>query len=355
MLTVKELARPEVFAERVPRNILRGSRPTPPYRANSGSGQPKIYREYIRLPIARPATGASLTGLDSRTGDMRPRRFAGIWKGRPRGERRLEKPPAVGTGALMGILALDQLMRIVEAVGSADDLTAAMIELCAILGVQYFALTHHVDILNAPPTTIRIHNYPDEWVDYYDRNALGVSDPVHRASQVTSIGFRWSAMPNMIPLTRTDREILAKGREQGIGDGFTVPANVPGEAHGSCSFANSTSLGLSDAMMPLAQLAGAFAFEAARRILTRRNQEGASKMPLLTDRQRDCILWAARGKSDWEISRILGVSEETVIRHVKQARERYGVHKRTLLLIRALFDGTMTFDDVLWWRPGRKK
>jgi DNA-binding CsgD family transcriptional regulator len=69
-------------------------------------------------------------------------------------------------------------------------------------------------------------------------------------------------------------------------------------------------------------------------------------MPVLTDRQRDCVLWAARGKGDWEISRILGVSEETVARHIKQACERYGVNKRTLLAIRTLFDGTLTFTDV---------
>src|SRR3546814_7855465 len=63
---------------------------------------------------------------------------------------------------------------------------------------------------------------------------------------------------------------------------------------------------------------------------------------MLTDRQRDCVLWAARGKGDWEISRILGVGEETVARHIKLGCARYGVNKRTLLAIRALFDGTLT-------------
>jgi len=58
------------------------------------------------------------------------------------------------------------------------------------------------------------------------------------------------------------------------------------------------------------------------------------------------VLWVARGKGDWEIGRILGVSEETVARHVKQACARYGVNKRTLLAIRTLFDGTLTFSDI---------
>src|SRR3546814_4485407 len=65
----------------------------------------------------------------------------------------------------------------------------------------------------------------------------------------------------MIPFTAEDRRVLALGREQGIGDGFTVPANVPGEALGSCSFANEAGRPMRDEMLPLAQLAGAFAFE----------------------------------------------------------------------------------------------
>ena len=215
------------------------------------------------------------------------------------------------------------------------------------LGFQFFALTHHVDVAHSSGGVIRLHNYPARWADYYDANALGVSDPVHRASHVTSIGFRWSRMPDMIPLTAGDLHVLAMGRDQGIGDGFTVPANVPGEARGSCSFANEAGRPMPEAMLPLAQLAGGFAFEGARRLVSARLVPSEGPAPVLTDRQRDCVLWAARGKSDWEISRILGVSEETVIRHLKQARERYGVQKRTSLAIRTLFDGTLSFDDVL--------
>lgn len=238
-------------------------------------------------------------------------------------------------------------IRLVEAAANADDLATAMTAIALELGFQYFALSHHVDIARAAGKAIRLHNYPLKWANYYDGNALGVSDPVHRASHVTSVGFAWSRMPEMIALTPNDRRVLAMGREEGIGDGFTIPANVPGEARGSCSFANEAGRPMPEAMLPLAQLAGAFAFEAARRLWIGRGERSGGDGPSLTDRQRDCVLWAARGKSDWEISRILGVSEETVIRHIKQARERYGVQKRTLLAIRTLFDGTLSFDDIL--------
>ncbi|MDC7810937.1 LuxR family transcriptional regulator [Sphingomonas koreensis] len=239
-----------------------------------------------------------------------------------------------------------RFMHVVEAVGNPDDLAAAMAAMAGELGFQYFALTHHVDIVAASGSAIRLHNYPAQWADYYDGNALGVVDPVHRASHVTSVGFCWSRMPLMIPLTAADHRMLALGRDQGIGDGFTVPAHVPGEARGSCSFANETGRPMPDTMLPLAQLAGNFAFEAARRLWSGRGHLPQPQPHVLTDRQRDCLLWVARGKGDWEIAIILGISKETVALHIRNACERYGVNKRTLLVIRALFDGTLSFTDL---------
>lgn len=98
----------------------------------------------------------------------------------------------------------------------------------------------------------------------------------------------------MITLTPGDRRVLTLGAEQGIGDGFTVPANIPGETLGSCSFANAADRPLPEAMLPLAQWAGLFAFEGARRLWATRKIDTKEKTPVLTDRQRDCILWAAR-------------------------------------------------------------
>jgi LuxR family quorum-sensing system transcriptional regulator CciR len=239
-----------------------------------------------------------------------------------------------------------QLIRIVDGVRNVDDMTAAMAVVAERLGFQHFALTHHVDVLAAGASAIRIHNYPARWADYYDRQALSVSDPVHRASHVTSVGFCWSRIPKMIPLTAEDRRVLALGCEQGIGDGFTVPAHVPGEARGSCSFANQAQRPMPKRMLPMAQLAGAFAFEAARRLWSVRGHLPTPPPPALTDRQRDCVLWAARGKTDWEIGRILGISEETAAKHLRLACARYDVSKRTSLVVRALFDGTITFGDI---------
>lgn len=230
---------------------------------------------------------------------------------------------------------------------SQAELAALLAAMSMELGFRYFALTHHVDIHSAPRPAIRLDNYPREWVAYFDSQKLGVSDPVHRASHRTSVGFAWSRLSALIPLTPRDREVLGLATAHGIGDGFTVPANVPGESHGSCSFAAAAGAPLHEEHLPLAQLVGSFGFEAARRLFGMGGAQDALPVQL-TERQCDCLIWLARGKSDWEISRILGVSPETVIRHVKMARERYGVGKRTQLVIHALFDGIISFQDILW-------
>jgi LuxR family transcriptional regulator, quorum-sensing system regulator CciR len=238
---------------------------------------------------------------------------------------------------------VDAFVRDVRGLETQEALAGALAEVSRDLGFRYFALTHHVDVRRSS-AAIRIHNYPDGWAEWFDEQALGATDPVHRASNVTSVGFAWSKLPEMISLTADDRSVLDLARRQGIGEGFTVPAHVPGEAHGSCSFACVTGERFADEHVALLQLVGAFAFEAARRMQRMQFAQGPI---VLTDRQRECVMWAARGKSDWEIARILGISGETVGEHLRHARERYGVGKRTLVAIHALFDGTIGFLDVL--------
>src|SRR3546814_14524367 len=91
-----------------------------------------------------------------------------------------------------------------------------------------------------------------------------------------------------------------------------------------------------------AQLIGSLAFEAARRVSL---EKGGLLRPdvKLTERQRECLILAARGQTDAEIARTLGISEETATLHLKTARERYGVSKRLPLAIRALYDGQISF------------
>ncbi|HKN77744.1 MAG TPA: response regulator transcription factor [Lysobacter sp.] len=58
----------------------------------------------------------------------------------------------------------------------------------------------------------------------------------------------------------------------------------------------------------------------------------------LTERQREIVRWAARGMSNKQIARQLGISPETVKTHLHHVFEREGVHGRMALLAAHLND-----------------
>jgi len=248
--------------------------------------------------------------------------------------------------ALLMVLATAQQFALaVEAAASIRELGGLVDAITREMGFRYFALAHHVDIGRTPQPAIRLHNYPAEWEAFFDAEGLGRSDPVHRASHLRNLGFPWSMLRDLIELSRRDEEIIARSRRAGLADGYTVPTHIPGESEGSCSFATIRGQSYRMDWMPLAQFVGTAAFEGARRLSGIRRTE--ADRPRLSDRQRDCIYWAARGKSEWETAQILGIGHGTAVQHMKEARKRYGVFNKTQLAIHALYDGALTFTDAM--------
>ena len=217
-------------------------------------------------------------------------------------------------------------------------------------GFDHVALVHHVNLTD--PTLARqsvFINYPDSWRALIRARGYFHDDPVLAAVQKSATAFLWSDVPRIIPLNPRQTEILGAAQSCGLGEGFTVPVNVPGEFLGSCSFAIRTGRQVRRELLPAAQYVGCFAFEAARRIRLAEaaRPEGAPPKPSLTGRQFDCVVLVAQGKSDWHIGQLLGISPETVHQHVETAKRRYEVASRTQLVVRALFDSQITFADVL--------
>jgi len=58
----------------------------------------------------------------------------------------------------------------------------------------------------------------------------------------------------------------------------------------------------------------------------------------LTPRQREVLLWASRGKSSWCIGKILGISENTVLFHMKNIHRMFQVNTRQAVALGLLFD-----------------
>ena len=194
---------------------------------------------------------------------------------------------------------------------------------------------------------VRLSNYPDRWVERLTAQGRVTDDPVLMASERMVTPFAWSALPGLIAMNRRHLAYMDEARAAGLVDGYTVPIHVPGQASGLVSFVMAKGKVLPSDSLPAAQYLACFAFEAARRLKLGPAETGDADKPSLTQRQLDCLVLAARGKSNWVAGQLLGLSEGTVHKYLEAAKQRYGVSTRTELVVRALYDGHLSFTDII--------
>lgn len=92
---------------------------------------------------------------------------------------------------------------------------------------------------------------------------------------------------------------MNQARAAGLPEGYTVPIHIPGEASGLVSFVTADGRELPSDSLPAAQYLACFAFEPARRLKVQQDSDDPPEGPKLTQRQLDCLVLAARGKSNY--------------------------------------------------------
>lgn len=59
---------------------------------------------------------------------------------------------------------------------------------------------------------------------------------------------------------------------------------------------------------------------------------------ILSIREQECLVWAARGKTSWETGVILGISERTVNFHLQNACRKLRVNGRRAAILQAMHE-----------------
>lgn len=253
---------------------------------------------------------------------------------------------------MAGDYAADDLSRIRDFLDAAR-VAATLAELRDLLsdvvpsfGVDYFLMIHHVDFSRPAPGSVQISNYPAEFVAVQRENGGWRHDPALLACERTTAGFFWSEIDSIMALRGFQKRRFEEARSYGIDDGFVVPNHIPGEHSGSVHFAVSDSRPFPRHLSSVLQSLATYGFESARR-LARIEQGPIVQWAPLTTRQIDCLLLAARGKSDTDIGQLLGLSAHTVNEHLEGAKRRYCVRTRQQLIVHALFNCQISFAEVL--------
>nr|WP_310524332.1 LuxR family transcriptional regulator [Polymorphobacter sp.] len=243
---------------------------------------------------------------------------------------------------------VQQFVRTVRSAATLNDVTQVLSAATRAFDFDYFALIQRVNArLSIGP--VKLSDYPAEWIELLSATDYYVHDPVLVVCGKSVAPFAWDAIPDMITMSKHQKTYMANARAAGLDRGYTVPIHVPGAASGLCSFVTTKGRDLPLASLPAAQYLACFAFESARRLVAQQPPTGseAEPVPRLTQRQLDCVVLAARGKSNWVVGKLLGLSPDTVHKYLESAKRRYGVSSRTELVVRALYDGQLSFNDII--------
>jgi LuxR family quorum-sensing system transcriptional regulator CciR len=229
---------------------------------------------------------------------------------------------------------------------SLGELEARFAEMLGALGVRYYAVVHHVNVVAPPLGFVKLTNYPAAWRDEFTSYNFYADDPTRVACERTAQPFLWANVGTMLRMTQRQQRFMAAARARGLVSGLTVPIHVPGRVTGSVNLAAGPECELRREMLPAAHHVAVFTFEAARRIAERDAAQDIARVAL-TSRQRAVVQLVAQGKSNWATGQILGIAERTVKEHVQEAMVQYGVSSRAELVVRSLFDGNLSFADVI--------
>ena len=156
--------------------------------------------------------------------------------------------------------------------------------------------------------------WPDEWMNqWFSHNYVSV-DPVVSQLLARNDPIRWSETRGAND--DAGSRVLDEATEFRLKDGFALPIySRDGFVVGISMATEHYELGKQDeACLHLASIY----FHAK---LERMRAENAPRprVPRLTPRERECLSWVAAGKTDWEISQILNIAEQTAHEYVQNA------------------------------------
>jgi LuxR family transcriptional regulator, quorum-sensing system regulator BjaR1 len=231
----------------------------------------------------------------------------------------------------------------IERATSVEEVSATFLAATEQVGFEYVALFTCAYPGDSPQRAISFARIPPAWLErYYDRRYHEI-DPVFATVRRRLNPFNWNDPAYTRGLTEAQNAMLAENDEAGLVDGLAIPIRDPGALPACCTLVPCRD-GVDPASYAMAHSLAVFAHGQARRLMGETLYAPATRMPR---RERECLLLAAQGKSDWAIGEVLGLSERTVHHAIERAKRRFGVSTRVQAIIHAVAAGEFSATDAI--------
>lgn len=192
--------------------------------------------------------------------------------------------------------------------------------------VRNFSFEHlilsGVPVGNEPPEPlVELNGWPQGWFDRYTNQNYASVDAVCRYCAATRRPFFWSDVPERLRDSVGSKRVAREAADFGLVNGFVVPAYSRVHWQTVVSFASPLQrLDLSDRELSAITLMSMVAIGSVEAMRCPRDDD-----KLLSRREKEVLLWAARGRTADEIASILFISVTTVRKHLQNVRQAFSV------------------------------
>jgi DNA-binding CsgD family transcriptional regulator len=191
---------------------------------------------------------------------------------------------------------------------------------------------------------ITLTSYPATWLDYYSKYRCHRGrDPFINSIHARRRAIAWDIdghPPWEGRLDRVQKKIVDAKWDAGVRSGVTAP--VFGAPHhpfecAVISFSREKNLSSAEKryLEPAVQVFATYFQSVAPAVLLTGNEPPKMRV-VLSQRERDCLSWAAAGKSSWEIGEALAISRATVQYHLANAAAKLGTRGRVYSISKAI-------------------
>lgn len=230
-------------------------------------------------------------------------------------------------------------------VTSVEQVEALCRELCDRAGFEHYIYGAAVPVSLLRLEKLVLSGYPADWWERYQEQEYFNVDPIlrHMAAR-RGVPLMWTDIdPDTHADSRKVRRFMNEATDFGLASGVSFVVHGQRSENAVFSLATRDSPARAEErivrIMPVAQLLTAYLHEAALRAFRVDVQTVRAD---LTPRERECLLWAAEGKTSWDTGQILGISERTVLFHLQNAAHKLNVNNRAQAVARAVAQGYIT-------------
>ncbi|MCU7806739.1 MAG: LuxR family transcriptional regulator [Candidatus Thiodiazotropha sp. (ex Semelilucina semeliformis)] len=231
-----------------------------------------------------------------------------------------------------------ELIELCQAAKSTEDIYS----ICSIASTQFgfeqFMYGSRIPTSFVSPQLILISGYREDWWDHYTKQEYMKIDPIVNHGANNIVPFRWHELNPPTRDNKCAQQLMNESKEFGFNSGISFPVHTPRGETAMLSFSTSETPQIAQSHMleaePHLLMLAYHIHDASMRIF--RNSATIEPAITLTPREKECLLWAAEGKTSDETALILHISESTVRFHLSNAANKLNVRTRRHAIARAI-------------------